>query len=90
MGTLDLNRRCGATLRHPRVAERYRAGRAVIDRHGRGKASTEELRQALLHYRGIYEDLAGERNDVPTEIATAAEIAPPRRDDVREDERPRV
>jgi hypothetical protein len=86
----ELIRARGVTPRHPRVTERYLAGRAVIDRHGHGKASTEELRQALLHYRGIFEDLAGERNDVPTEISTAAEIAPPRRDALREDERPRV
>jgi hypothetical protein len=86
----ELVRARGATLRHPRVAERYRAGHAVIDRHSRAKASTEELRQALLHYRGIYEDLGGERTDVATEIPMAAEVAPPRRDTIREDDRPRV
>ena len=86
----ELVRARGTSLRHPRVAERYRAGHAVIERHGRAKASTEELRQALLHYRGIFEDLAGERTDVPTDVPTAAEIVPPRRDTIREDERPRV
>jgi hypothetical protein len=86
----ELVRARGATLRHPRVTERYRAGHAVIERHGRAQASTEELRQALLHYRGIFEDLAGERTDVPTSIPTAAEVPPPRRDTIREDERPRV
>ena len=85
----ELVRARGATLRHPRVAERYRAGHAVIDRHSRAKASTQELRQALLHYRGIFEDFAGQRTDVATEIPTAAEVAP-RRDTIREDERPRV
>ena len=86
----ELIRARGVTLRHPSVAERYRAGHAIIDRHSRARASTEELRQALLHYRGIYEDLAGERTDVPTSIPMAAEVAPPRRDTIREDERPRV
>jgi len=86
----ELIRTRGVTMKHPRVAERYRAGHAVIDRHSRAKASTEELRQALLHYRGIYEDLTGERTDVPTTIPTAAELATPRRDTIREDERPRV
>jgi hypothetical protein len=86
----ELIRARGATLRHPRVAERYRAGHAVIERHGRAQASTEELRQALLHYRGIFEDFAGERTDVPTAIPTAAEVPPPRRDTIQEDERPRV
>ena len=86
----ELIRARGVTLRHPRVAERYRAGHAIIDRHSRARASTEELRQALLHYRGIYEDLAGDRTDVPTAIPMAAEVALPRRDTIREDERPRV
>ena len=86
----ELIRTRGVTLRHPRVADRYRAGHAVIDRHSRAKASTEELRQALLHYRGIYEDMTGERTDVPTTIPTAAELATPRPEPIREDERPRV
>jgi hypothetical protein len=85
----ELIRTRGVTLRHPRVADHWRAGHAVIDRHRRAKASTEDLRLALLHYRGIYEDLGGERTDVATEIPTAAEIAP-RRDSVPEQERPRV
>ena len=86
----ELIRARGATLRHPRVAERYRAGHAAVERHGRAQASTEELRQALLHYRAIFDDFAGERTDVPVEIPAAAEVPPPRRDTIREDERPRV
>ena len=86
----ELIRTRGLTARHSRVADRYSAGRTVIDRHGRGRASTEELRQALLHFRGIFEDLGGERTDVPQEIPMAAEVAPPSRAALREDERPRV
>jgi len=86
----ELIRTRGVTLRHPRVAERYRAGHAAIERHSRAKASTEDLRQALLHYRGIFEDLAGERMDVVTDIPIAAEVASARRDTIQEDERPRV
>lgn len=90
----ELLRVRGLTIRHPRVAQRYRSAHAVVERHGRGKASTEELRQALLHFRGVFEDLAGERTDVPNAIHTAAEIAPPRRtverEVIREEERPRT
>ena len=85
----ELVRKRGLNLSHSRVAPKYRAGHAVVERHTRGKASTEELRQALLHYRAIYQDLAGERTDVPNEITTAAEIAPPRRLPIRDDEQPR-
>ena len=91
----ELTRARGLTVRHPRVAQRYRAGHAVVERHGRGKASTEELRQALLHFRDLFTDLAGERTDVPNAITTAADIAPPRRTVerevvIREEERPRT
>lgn len=90
----ELIRVRGLTIRHPRLAQRYRSARAVVDRHGHGKASTEELRQALLHYRAVFQDLAGERTDVPNAITTAAEIPPPRRtvehEVIREEERPRT
>ena len=89
----ELIRVRGLSSRHARVAGRYGAAHAVIDRHSRGRASTEELRQALLHYRAMYDDLAGERTDVARTIPTAAEIAPPRasdRDVIRDDERPRT
>ncbi len=86
---IELIRVRGLSAQHPRVADRYRRGREVVDLHGRGKASTEELRQALLQYRSIYQDLGGERTDVPNEITTAAEIAPPRPSVTREEERPR-
>lgn len=90
----ELIRTRGLNVNHSRVAHRYRAGHAVVERHARGKASTEDLRQALLKYRALYEDLAVERSDVPTEITTAAEVASPQRavggDVVPADERPRA
>src|SRR5947207_1198151 len=33
---------------HPRVVENYRAARVIVDRHKRGEAGTEDLRQALI------------------------------------------
>jgi hypothetical protein len=47
------------SVKHPRVVEHYRAGHGVIDAHSRAAASTEELRQAMLHYRVLFEDLVG-------------------------------
>jgi hypothetical protein len=44
---------------HPRVVVNYRAARAIADRHARGTASTEDLRQALVHYRELFADLLG-------------------------------
>jgi hypothetical protein len=42
---------------HPRVVEHYRAAYAIARRSDRGEASTEDLRQAMVHYRALFEDL---------------------------------
>lgn len=56
-------------VKHPRVVEHYRAGHAAIDADRDGKSSTEELRQALLHYRELFNELLAVRDtnapDVP-------------------------
>jgi len=45
---------------HPLVVENYRAAHAIAVRKTAGQASTEELRQAMIHYRTLFEDLVGE------------------------------
>jgi hypothetical protein len=42
---------------HPIVVEHYRAARVIAGRHANGNASTEDLRQAVIHYRALFEDL---------------------------------
>jgi FtsZ-interacting cell division protein ZipA len=42
---------------HPRVVENYRTARAIALRRERGEAETEELRQAVVNYRALFEDL---------------------------------
>lgn len=63
------------SVHYPKVVEHYRDGHAIISR-GR-EASTEDLRQAVLHYRALFEELvgAGVRTDTETEIRTEREIA---------------
>lgn len=46
------------SVKHPRVVEHYRAGHRVME-GAPGSASTEDLRQAMLHYRALFEELAG-------------------------------
>lgn len=43
---------------HAHVIEPYRAGRAIVVRHEQGAASTEDLRQAMVHFRALFEELA--------------------------------
>ena len=42
---------------HPQVVENYRAGHQLAGRAERGEASTEDLRQAMVHYRALFSDL---------------------------------
>jgi hypothetical protein len=44
---------------HPQVMEHYRAGHGIAVRQSSGQASTEELRQAMIHYRTLFEELVG-------------------------------
>ncbi len=46
---------------HPQVVEHYRAGHALAARARNGGASTEDLRQAMVHYRTLFDDLLEER-----------------------------
>ena len=42
---------------HSNVVVNYRAARDIARRHARGEASTEDLRQAMVHYRALFNDL---------------------------------
>jgi hypothetical protein len=42
---------------HPRVVENYRSAHDIALRLGRGEASTEELRTAMIHYRSLFDEL---------------------------------
>ena len=45
---------------HPLVLENYRAAHQIALLQTQGKASTEDLRQAMIHYRTLFEVLVGE------------------------------
>jgi hypothetical protein len=44
---------------HPTVVENYRAAHGISVRAARNAADTEDLRQALVHFRALFEDLLG-------------------------------
>lgn len=50
------------TVDHGEVARHYRDGHDIVARHGRGQASTEDLRQAMIHFEALFDDLV---NEVP-------------------------
>jgi hypothetical protein len=45
---------------HPLVLENYRAAHESALRQTRGQASTEDLRQAMIHFRTLFEELVRE------------------------------
>jgi FtsZ-interacting cell division protein ZipA len=54
---------------HPRVVDNYRAGHEIALRHRKGEATTEDLRNAIIYYRSLFDELlqpkpAGEKKEV--------------------------
>jgi hypothetical protein len=46
---------------HPEVVNNYRAAHGISTAHARDKASTEDLRQAMVHYRALFDELLESR-----------------------------
>jgi len=46
---------------YPVIVDNYRAAHAIAERHRAGQASTEDLRQAMVHYRALFQELLEER-----------------------------
>ena len=47
------------SVAHPRVVQEFRSAHATALRTGRGEASTEEMRTAMLQYRSLFDELVG-------------------------------
>jgi hypothetical protein len=58
------------SVRHAAVLDHYRSGYDIHARHGETPVSTEELREAVLHYRELVRDLLA---DEPVPEPAAAE-----------------
>lgn len=70
------------SVTHPRVVEHYRAGHRVIG-GAPGSASTEDMRQSMLHYRALFDELIGDHaGDVERDVPRANEVATAPRDSV--------
>jgi hypothetical protein len=59
---------------HANVLDHYRAAYDISQRAADSQASTEDLRQAMIHYRALFQDLLGETSastDTPVTETTA-------------------
>jgi hypothetical protein len=63
-------RAADVSVDHPRVVEHYRAAHAIALRTDRGQSDsgdTEDLRQAFVHYRALFDDLLEVEAPAPEE-----------------------
>jgi len=61
-------RAADVSVQHPHVVEHYRAAHNIAVRNARGDADTEQLRQALVHFRALFEDLLETATPARTEV----------------------
>ena len=45
------------SVNYPAVVQNYRSARAIAQRHASGQAGTEDLRQAMVYYRSLFDEL---------------------------------
>jgi hypothetical protein len=68
----DFEQRVGdISVDHPVVVEHYRKAHDIAEREARGDAGTEELRQAMIHYRALFDNLVGAEAAAPREEEVA-------------------
>ena len=56
MGNFE-QRAADISVDHPNMVSNYRAAREIALRNNAGKATTEDIRQAMVHYRSLFEEL---------------------------------
>ncbi|PYJ25225.1 MAG: hypothetical protein DME91_04965 [Verrucomicrobia bacterium] len=56
VGDFD-QRSADISVDHPNVVTNYRAAHDIASRNNQGQATTEDLRQAMIHYRSLFEEL---------------------------------
>jgi hypothetical protein len=60
------------SVEHAATLDHYRAAHDISQRAGSGTASTEELRQAMIHYRALFTELLGQPGDSARDAKAAA------------------
>lgn len=71
------------TVNHSDVARHYREGHQILDRHNSGDANTEDLRQAMKHFEGLYDCLICDAEQATAVNRDPVASAPPMSDDAR-------
>jgi hypothetical protein len=64
-------RAADVSVDHPEVVEHYRAGHRLSEMSAKGEGSTEDLRQAMRHYRALFEKLVETNSGAPPAAESA-------------------
>jgi len=51
------------SVEHPVVVQHYHAAHRIALRHQDGQTTTEDLRQAMIHYHALFDELVADRSD---------------------------
>ena len=70
MGDFD-QRSADVSVDHPHVVAEYRAAHQIAERHAADGVGTEDLRQAMVHYRALFDDLLDSEADKTGETGEA-------------------
>jgi len=57
------SRASDVSVDHPHVVENYREGHRLAEQSANGNGSTEDLRQAMRHYRALFDELVEPESD---------------------------
>lgn len=60
------------SVEHPDVVENYRAAQAISVRARSGRATTEQLRQSMVHFRALFGDLLAPGDSSPARDGQSA------------------
>jgi hypothetical protein len=57
------------SVNYPNAVGNYRTAHDIVVRHGKGQASTEDLRKAMVHFRSLFDELLGKPGVAHKEVA---------------------
>lgn len=63
------------TVDHGEVARHYRAGHEIARKQDAGTASTEDLRQAMIHYEALFDELVRETGAAKGAVSRQAQAS---------------
>ncbi len=56
MGDFE-QRAADISVNYPGIVQNYRSARSIVVLRGKGQATTEDLRQAMVHFRSLFDEL---------------------------------